>query len=177
MLKLSVIIKPQGITMRILAGFFILLTFLPTISHANKNNVLNIIANEPVTMMDIGIIKLNSSLSRPQRGLPGATIGARFNARKGTIDIKVSMPVTKASKHQCKNIINNTKKIFVQTRGKKKISNIHQYFQHEGTGYTRRINWDDMAKRVVITGIALTKKNFRESVFCQSQLMNDKVTY
>ncbi|MEJ2142319.1 MAG: hypothetical protein P8Y24_08190 [Gammaproteobacteria bacterium] len=163
--------------MRFLAGFLILSTFLPAISHATKSNALNIIANEPVTMMDIGIIKMNANLSRPQRGLHGATIGARFNARKGTIDIKVSMPVKKASKSQCKNIINNTKKIFVKTRGKKKVSNIHHYFQHEGTGYTRRINWDNVAKHVVITGIALTKKNFRESVFCQSQLMNDKVTY
>lgn len=163
--------------MKIPACFIILILLAPFHAFAAKSNTLSIIANEPVTMMDMGIIRLNASLGRPQPGLHGATIGARFNARKGSIDIKVSMPVKKASKTQCKKIINNTRKIFVKTRGKKKTANIHHYFQHEGTGYSRRINWDDVANHVVITGIALTKKNFRESVFCQGNLMKDKVTY
>ena len=129
-------------------------------------------------MMDLGIIKLNTSLSRQtQPGLRGATLGAKFNARKGTIDIKVTKPVKKASKAQCKKVIHNTKKIFVSTYGKKKSSNIHHYFQHEGTGYRKRVNWDDLGNHVVITGIVLTKRNFQDSVYCQSRLMKDKVTY
>ena len=146
--------------------------------YAGKSNPLKIIAKEPVTMMDLGIIKLNTSLSRQkQPGLKGATIGATYHARKGTIDIKVSKPVKKASKAKCKKIIKNAKKLFLRTRGDKKISNLHHYFQHEGTGYSRRINWDNLANHVVITGIALTKKNYQDSVYCSSKLMKDKVTY
>ena len=155
----------------------ILLVLTPAIPVAAKSNALNIIVNEPVTMMDLGIIKLNGFLSRPQRGLHGATMGATFNARKRTIDIRVSMPVNKASKSQCKKIIKNTKNIFITKIGTRKTSNIHRYFQHEGTGYKRKINWDDVAKHVLITGIAITKKNFQDSVYCQSYLMKDKVTY
>ena len=84
-------------------------------------------------MMDLGIIKLNTSLSRQtQPGLHGATLGAKYNARKGTIDIKVTMPVKKASKTQCKKVIKNTKKIFVTSYGKKKTSNIHHFFAQCG---------------------------------------------
>lgn len=156
----------------------LLLALSPFSSYARKSNVVRIIAKEPVTMMDLGIIKLNTTLSKQsQPGLRGATIGAKYNARKGTIDIKVTMPVKKASKAECKKTINNTKKIFVRKYGKKKSSNIHHYFQHEGTGYTRRINWDDLANQVLITGIVLTKRNFQDSVYCQSKLMKDKVTY
>lgn len=145
---------------------------------AAKENPLKTIAKEPVTMMDLGIIKLNTNLGRlNQLGLQGATLGANYNAHKGTIDIKVSMPVKKANKTACKKIINNTRKLFVKTFGKNKTANIHHYFQHEGTGYSRRINWVDVAKHVVITGIALTKRNFQDSVYCQGNLMKDKVTF
>jgi len=164
--------------MKICSTLVILLLFVSFPLHAKKTNALRVIAKEPVTMMDLGIIKLNSSLSRQnQPGLSGATIGAIYNSRKGTIDIKVSQPVTKASKSQCKKIINNTKKLFLKTHGKKKTSSIHHYFQHEGTDYSRRINWDDVANHVVITGIALTKKNYQDSVYCESKLMKKKVTY
>ena len=164
--------------MKTLASVILLLSLASSPSHAAKLSTLKIIAKEPVTMMDLGIIKLNTSLGRQnQPGLRGATIGATYNARKGNIVIKVSAPVKKASKKQCKRIINNTKKFFIRTRGEKKISNIHHYFQHEGTGYSRRINWDDLANHVVITGIALTKKNYQDSVYCSSKLMKDKVTY
>lgn len=164
--------------MKILSCSIIILLLVSTPSYAGKRNPVKIIAKEPVTMMDLGIIKLNTSLSRQtQPGLKGATIGARYNARKGTIDIKVTLPVKKASKAQCKKTIKNTKKIFVKKHGKKKISNLHQYFQHEGTGYTQRINWDDLANHVLITGIVLTKSNYQNSVYCQSKLMKEKVTY
>lgn len=155
-----------------------ILALTPALANAGKSNPVRIIAREPVTMMDLGIIKLNTALSRQtQPGLRGATIGAKYNVRKGTIDIKVTMPVKKASKTQCKKTINNTKKMFVKKYGEKKTSNIHHYFRHEGTGYTRRINWDDLPNHVLITGIVLTKKNFQDSVYCQSKLMKDKVTY
>ena len=164
--------------MKIVSLFIITLLLLPVHSYADKSKTIRIIANEPVTMMDLGIIKLNTSLSRQtQPGLRGATLGAKFNSRKETIDIKVTMPVKKASKAQCKKVIQNTKKIFISTYGKKKTSNIHHYFQHEGTGYRKRINWDDLGNHVVITGIVLTKRNFQDSVYCQSRLMKDKVTY
>jgi len=164
--------------MKTLASVILLLLLASTPSYSAKLSTLQIIAKEPVTMMDLGIIKLNTSLGRQnQPGLQGATIGATYNARKGNIVIKVSAPVKKASKKQCKRIINNTKKFFIRTRGEKKTSNLHHYFQHEGTGYSRRINWDDLANHVVITGIALTKKNYQDSVYCSSKLMKDKVTY
>jgi hypothetical protein len=164
--------------MKKLISLVLLFVFAPSSTYAGKINPLTIIAKEPVTMMDLGIIKLNTSLSRQnQPGLKGATIGAAYHARKGIIGIKVSMPVKKASKTQCKKIINNAKKLFLRTRGNNKISNIHYYFQHEGTGYSKRINWDDVAKHVIITGIALTKRNYQDSVFCESRLMSDKVKY
>lgn len=158
--------------------FLILLCFVSLPSYAGKTNTLRVIAKEPVTMMDLGIIKLNGYLSRPNLpGLPGATIGATYNARKGSIDIKVSAPVKKASKAQCKKVVQNIKKLFLRTYGKKKTSNIYHYFQHEGTGYSRRINWDDVANHVLITGIVLTKSNYQVSVYCESQLMKESVTY
>ncbi|MCK5387326.1 MAG: hypothetical protein KAJ39_09070, partial [Gammaproteobacteria bacterium] len=132
----------------------------------------------PVTMMDLGLLKLNSVLSnRTFPGLRGATIGANYNARRGTIDLKVSKPVKKASRKQCKKTINQAKKIFLKTSGKKKVANIHRYFKHEGTSYKNKINWKDLANHVVITGIVLTKKNYQHSVYCQSKLMRNKVTY
>jgi len=155
-----------------------LLLLLSTYANAAKKSTLKTIANEPVTMMDLGILKLNASLSRQkQSGLYGAKISAKYNARKGTIDIKVSMPVKKANRSQCKKIIRNTKKIFLKTYNKKNVSNLHYYFQHEGTPYRKRINWNDLANHVVISGIALTKKNYQESVYCQSKLMKKKITY
>ena len=164
--------------MRILLVPIIALSLLPATTSAAKNKTLKIIAKEPVTMMDLGILKLNASLSRTkQRGLRSATIGAKYNAKKGTIDIKVSMPVKKASKAECKKLINNTKKIFIKYKGKEKYSTIYYYFQHEGTAYTKRINWKDLANHVLITGIAITKKNYQDSVYCQSKLMKKKVTY
>ena len=164
--------------MRILLVLIITLLLLPATSNAAKNKTLRIIAKEPVTMMDLGILKLNASLSRTkQRGLRGATIGARYNAKKGTIDIKVSKPVKKASRAECKKLINNTKKIFIKSHGKEKYSTIYYYFQHEGTAYTKRINWKDLSRHVLITGIAITKKNYQDSVYCQSKLMKKKVTY
>lgn len=164
--------------MKILPLLTVILSLLPTPATAGKDTTLKIIAKEPVTMMDLGILKLNASFSRPTLpGLRGATLGAKYNASKGTIDIKVSKPVKKASKAQCKKIIDNTKKLFLQPYGKKRVSNIYYYFQHEGTAYTKRINWNDLANHVVITGVALTKKNYQDSVFCQSKLMKKKVTY
>ena len=168
----------QGDRMKIFSSFIMILSIVSSPLSAAKNNPLTSLIKEPVSMMDLGILKLNSSLSRPNLpGLQGATIGANYNDGKGTIDIKVSMPVKKASKTACQKIIKSTKKLFVKNIGKHKTSNIHYYFQHEGSGYRRDINWNDVAKRFVITGIALTGKNFQDSVYCQSNLMKDKVTF
>jgi hypothetical protein len=158
--------------------FIIFLSLSPGLTTAGKRTTANIIAKEPVTMMDLGILKLNSMLSHTKfRGLRSATIGARYNAIRGTIDIKVSKPVKKASRKQCKKAINYVKKIFLKKSGKKKIANIHRYFKHEGTAYKNKINWKDLANNIVITGIVLTKKNYQDSVYCQSKLMKKKVTY
>ncbi len=164
--------------MKILISLTITLSIFSSSSNAAKNTTLRIIAKEPVTMMDLGILKMNASLSRTkQKGLKGATIRAKYNAKRGTIDIKVSKPIKKASKKQCKKIINNTKKIFIKYHGKKKVSNIYHYFLHEGTSYTKRINWSDLGNHVVISAIAITRKNYQDSVYCQSKLMKNKVTY
>lgn len=117
-------------------------------------------------------------MARPtQTGLQGATISAKYNAARGTIDIKVSKPVSKASKDECIRLIENTRKIFVKTYDKKKVSNIHYFFEHEGTDYSRRIDWKDLPNHVVITGVALTSKNYQDSVFCQGKLMDNKITF
>jgi hypothetical protein len=102
---------------------------------------------------------------------------AKYNIKHGTIDLKVSKPVKKASRSQCKKLITNTRKVFVRPYGKKLVSNIHHYFHHEGTEYSRRINWHDLGNYVVITAIVLTKKNYQDSVYCQGKLMNKKVSY
>ena len=161
------------------AYFYILVLLVsPALSHAAKITTASIIAKEPVTMMDLGLLKLNSVLSNSSYpGLKGATIGANYNARRGTIDLKVSMPVVKASRSECEKTVNLAKKIFVRKSGKKKISNIQRYFKHEGTRYKNKINWNDLANHVVMTGIVLTKKNYQHSVYCQSKLMDKKVTY
>jgi len=139
---------------------------------------VDIIAKEPVTMMDLGLLKLNSMLSNTVfTGLEGATIGAIYNTRQGTIDLKVSMPISKASRADCKKIISPTKKIFIRNYGDKKVVNIHHYFKHEGSIYKNKINWDDLAHYIVITGIVLTKSNYQYSVYCQSKLMKNKITY
>lgn len=154
------------------------LLIIPFHSYAQKKNPVHIIAKEPVTMMDLGILKLNASLSRSkERDLRGATMAAKYNASKGTIDIKVSKPVKNASRSQCKKLVNSAKKVFLKPFGKKKVSNIHHYFLHEGTTYKNRINWKDLENHVVITGIVLTRKNYQESVYCQGKLMQNKVTY
>lgn len=129
-------------------------------------------------MMDLGILKLNTSLNRQTHPeLQGATFGAVYHAKHGTIDIKVSMPVKKASRDECNKLITNTKKIFLRPLGNKQVANIHHYFQHEGREYSRHVNWDDLADYIVITGIVLTSKNYQHSVFCQSELMKSKITY
>ena len=157
---------------------FVSLSLLPGLSNAGKRTTASIIAKEPVTMMDLGLLKLNSTLNnRTYPGLSGATIGANYNAQRGTIDIKVSKPVKKASKKQCKRTINFAKKIFLKPSGKKKVSNIHYYFKHEGSRYKNKINWNDLANNVVITGIVLTRKNYQHSVYCQSKLMKSKITF
>lgn len=164
--------------MKIAPYFVITLLLIPSLTYAGKKTTASIIAKEPVTMMDLGLLKLNSVLNNKTfPGLQGATIGANYNARRGTIDLKVSKPVKKASRKQCKKAINNTKKIFLRTSGKKKVSNIHHYFKHEGSRYKNKINWKNLANNVVITGIVLTKKNFQHSIYCQSKLMKKKVTY
>ena len=164
--------------MKTFSTLIIFLWFISLPCLAGTANTLRVIAKEPVTMMDLGIIKLNGYLSRATLpGLQGATIGATYNVRKGSIDIKVSAPVKKASKAQCRRIVKNTKNLFLRTYGKKKTSTIHHYFQHEGTGYSRHINWDDVANHVVITGIVLTKRNYQDSVYCESQLMKESVIY
>ena len=164
--------------MKIMLYFIILLLLSPAISNAGKRTTASIVAKEPVTMMDLGILKLNSMLSNKKfKGLHGASIGARYNIIRGTIDIKVSKPVKKASRKQCKKTIKYAKKIFLKTKGKKKTSNIHRYFQHEGTAFKNKINWKDLANNVVITGIVLTRKNYQHSVYCQSKLMKNKTTY
>lgn len=155
-----------------------LLLLSQTVIGSQNNSPVHIIATEPVTMMDLGILKLNTSMARPsQSGLQGATISAKYNAARSTIEIKVSKPVNKASKNECISLIDNTKKIFIKTYDKKKVSNIHFFFEHEGTEYSRRINWKDLPNHVVITGVALTGKNYQDSVFCQSNLMDDKITF
>lgn len=157
---------------------FIALSLIPTLSSAGKRTTASIIAKEPVTMMDLGLLKLNSMLSNKTfPGLSGATIGANYNAKRGTIDIKVSKPVKKASKKQCKRAINFAKKIFLKPAGKKKISNIHYYFKHEGSRYKNKINWNDLANNIVITGIVLTRKNYQHSIYCQSKLMRERITF
>ncbi|MGD8926213.1 MAG: hypothetical protein PVG20_05155 [Thioalkalispiraceae bacterium] len=164
--------------MKILIYPLIILFLWPVTSFAGKRTPVQIIAREPVTMMDLGILKLNAHLSRPKYpGLHGATMVAKYNVKHGTIDIKVSKPVTKASRSQCRKLIANTKKIFVRPYGKKQVSNIHHYFHHEGTSYSQRINWHELANYVVITGIVLTKKNYQDSIYCQSKLMKKKVSY
>ena len=164
--------------MKVLLTFIIALSLTPSISIAGKRTTASIIAKEPATMMDLGLLKLNSMLSNTNfAGLNGATIGAIYNTRSGTIDLKVSMPVKKARKSECKKIIQLTKNIFVQNYGDRKVANIHHYFKHEGTGYKNKINWKDLANHVVIIGIVLTKTNYQHSVFCQSKLMKKKITY
>lgn len=158
--------------------FLVFISLLPSLSSAAKRTTASIIATEPVTMMDLGLLKLNSVLSnRTFPDLSGATIGANYNAQRGTIDLKVSKPVKKASKKQCIKAINAAKDIFLKTSGKKKVSTIHHYFKHEGTRYKNNINWDDLKNHVVITGIVLTWKNYQHSVYCQSKLMENKVTF
>ena len=159
--------------------YILIITFLlPGIVFAGSNTPISIIAKEPVTMMDLGILKLNTNMRRQKYpGLEGATITAVYQAKHGTIDIKVSMPVKKASREECTRLIGNTKKVFLQSYGKKKVSNLHHYFQHEGRDYSRRVNWDDLGRYVVITGIVLTSKNYQHSIYCQSGLMTDKITY
>lgn len=157
---------------------FISLTLLPALTTAAKRTTASIIAKEPVTMMDLGLLRLNSMLNNKTfPGLHGATIGANYNSRRGTIDIKVSKPVKKASKKQCKKAINHARKIFLKTSGKKKTSNIHYYFKHEGTRFKNKINWNDLANHVVITGIVLTKKNYQHSIYCQGNLMKNRVSF
>ncbi len=161
-------------------GFLIIFSLLPVTTSANKKTTASIIAREPVTMMDLGILKLNSVLSNANyAGLGGAKIGANYNARKGKIEIKVSHPVKKASRQSCAKTIKDTKKIFLHSQPgtKKKVSNIHHYFQHEGTAFRQRINWNDLANHVTITGIVITKSNYQESIYCQSNLMGNKITY
>lgn len=165
-------------TMKTVLYLTIALSFLPALSTAGKRTTASIIAKEPVTMMDLGLLKLNSMLSNKTfPGLRGATIGANYNVRRGTIDLKVSKPVKKASRKQCEKTINQAKKIFLYTSDKKKVANIHHYFKHEGTRYKNKINWKDLANNVVITGIVLTKKNYQHSIYCQSKLMKKKITY
>ena len=167
----------HGAKMRLFYIMIITAVF-PAIAHAGTDTPVSIIAREPVTMMDLGILKLNTNMRRQTYpGLKGATITAVYQAKHGTIDIKVSMPVKKASRAACAGLINDTKKIFLQPYGKKKVSNIHHYFQHEGRDYSRRVNWDTLANYVVITGIVLTGKNYQHSVYCQSGLMSDKISY
>jgi len=162
---------------RMLLFILLSLVFQP-VYPAKQKNPVNVIANEPVNMMDLGILKLNTSLARPQYpGLQGATISAKYNIERSTIDIKVSMPVTKASKPACRKLIEDTRKIFVKTFDKKKISNIHYFFQHEGPGFRQDINWKDLPNHVYITGVVLTGKNYQDSVYCQSNLMQDKITF
>lgn len=164
--------------MKLSLYFIIVLLLTPTLSTAARKTTASIIAKEPVTMMDLGLLKLNSVLSNKIfPGLRGATIGANYNVPRGTIDIKVSKPVKKASRKQCKKAINYAKKIFLKKSGKKNIANIHRYFKHEGSRYKNKINWKDLANHVVITGIVLTKKNYQHSVYCQSKLMKTKITY
>ena len=147
-------------------------------SSGGTRAITSIIAREPVTMMDLGLLKLNSMLANTRfRGLEGATLGAIYNVRNATIDIKASKAVKKASRKQCKKIIQYTKNIFVQTLGSTKIANIHHYFKHEGSSYKHKINWKNLANSVVITAIVLTKNNFQHSVYCQSHLMKKKITY
>lgn len=154
------------------------LSLLTTTVNAGKKTTASIIAREPVTMMDLGLLKLNSMLSNNRfPGLKNATIGAIYNARQGTIDIKVSNPVKKASRAQCRKTVKAAKNIFVQRYGDKKVANIHHYFKHEGTHYKRKIKWKKLAYNVVITGIVLTKNNYQHSVYCQSNLMKKKITY
>lgn len=163
-----------------LPGLLLIIFMIPVTAYAAKKTTASIIAKEPVTMMDLGILKLNSVLSNANyAGLGGAKIGASYNARKGKIEIKVSHPVKKASRQLCNKTIHDTKKIFLHSQpgSKKKVSNIHHYFQHEGSAYRQRINWDDLANDVVITGIVITKRNYQESTYCQSNLMGKKITY
>ena len=168
----------QGIPMKIALSFIIALSLSPTLSIAGKKTTASIIAKEPVTMMDLGLLRLNSLLgSRTFPGLPLATIGASYNAQRGTIDIKVSNPVKKASRKHCKKTVKLAKKIFLQKSKKKKTSNIHRFFRHEGTSYKNKINWKDLANHIVITGIVLTETNFQHSVYCQSRLLKNKITY
>lgn len=160
--------------------FFIIvsLSLIPAYSSAKESTPAQIIATEPVTMMDLGILKFNTSMARPNYpGLQGSTISAKYNAGRGTIDIKVSMPVKKASKDECKALIENAKKVFVKTYDDKKVSNIHYFFEHEGTAYKNNVNWKDLPKYVVLTGVVLTGKNYQDSVYCQSNLMDSKITY
>lgn len=164
--------------MKITLYIIMALSLLPALSNAGKRTTASIIAKEPATMMDLGLLRLNSVLgNKTFPGLKGATIGANYNSTRGTIDIKVSKPVKKASRKQCKKAIHQAKKIFVKKSGKKKIANIHRYFKHEGSSYKNKINWNNLGNNVVITGIVLTKKNYQHSVYCQSKLMKKKVTY
>jgi hypothetical protein len=163
--------------MRVLL-LIISLSLLPTLSSAAKRTTASIIAKEPVTMMDLGLLRLNSRLNNKTfPGLHGATIGANYNAHRGTIDVKVSKPVKKASRKQCEKTIVAAKNIFLKKSGKKRTSNIHHYFKHEGTAYKNKINWNDLANHIVITSIVLTKKNFQHSVYCQSKLMTKRITF
>lgn len=170
--------------MRTILFMITMFVFSPALTYAGKANPMHVIAKEPVTMMDLGILKLNSFLSRPSEPwLRDAKIGARFDARRGILEIKASMPVKKASKESCKKIIDKTKSIFVKTfvdkkiAKKRKVSNIHYYFEHEGTGYWNKLNWKALPNYVEIKGIAITRKNFQHSVYCKSKLMSKKVTY
>lgn len=164
--------------MKILSTLIITLLLLPVVTQAANRTTASIIAEEPVTMMDLGLLKLNSVLnSNSYPGLRGATIGANYNHRSGTIDIKVSLPVIRASRKQCIKAITATKNIFLKKSGKNQVSTIHHYFQHEGTSYRNKINWNDLGNHVVVTGIVLTKINYQHSVYCQSNLMKDKVTF
>ena len=162
----------------------IIMTGITFTSLAAGKSPFHNIAREPVTMIDLGILKLNSFLSRPSDPwLRPARIGAHYHARKGIIEIKASMPVKKASRAACRKIIDKTRGIFVKTlvdrkiAKKRKVSNIHYYFEHEGTGYRNKINWKALPNYVVITGIAITRKNYQHSVYCKSRLMSNRITF
>ena len=156
----------------------IFLFLMPFSLEAAGKTIPQIIAREPATMMDLGLLKLNSMLSNNSfAGLKSATIGATYNNQRGTIDIKVSNPVNKASKNECIKAIKATKRIFVRTLGTKKLVSLHPYFKHEGSHYKNKINWKKLPRSVVVTAIVLTKSNYQHSVYCQSKLMSKKISF
>jgi hypothetical protein len=143
-----------------------------TSASAEPSNTINWLMNEPLTLFDYGIIKMEKRLNEDKCLFDSCTTKIDFNWNDNRIEIvkhiEMTKNVFKTTKENLKKVTNNE---IISISLKFVEDNLFNYFSHKGfSKKDQPINLSDELENIVDIKVILTNHEDSYSVTCSSNL-------